>query len=145
MEKKNLWAIVGLLVVLFLALWVALSGSTNSGGVAQLPTMDATYIPEGPLAVTHSVDGMTHTYSGKLTLPACNTLATGITTSGNNPVSITLALRVITSDPVCADKQPVEQPFSVSFTPVAKTAVAFESVTLNSTKTTFTLIEPAKK
>ena len=149
MEQKNLWAIVGLLGALFVVMWVALifGGPATPNAVTPGATLvvEAAYTPSGPLEVVYAVDGMTNSYSGKITLPACNTLATGIVSSGSDPVTITLALRVITNDPACADASPVEQPFSISFTPGVKTEVTFGAVTLNGKPIDFTLIEPKKK
>ena len=140
MRSNYLVPVVGLLVVLIVLAGVVYYFSVRNNNAVIVPVEEA-YTPPEKLTVTEVVAGAGHTYSGSFDIPSCNTLASGITSTGGTPINLTLVLRVITTDPSCTDTSLIEQPFILSFTPAAAVTVRLASVTLNGKEIPFTLTE----
>lgn len=138
--SKYLFPILGLLVLLALLLVVVMIGISRSPeGPPEL--FEAPQAAPSSVQVRHSFDGTSHRYSGSLELPACNTLATSLATSGTDPVKVSLALRAVTNDPSCVDTAPLQQPFELTFSTTQRSTSALTEVTFNGKKIEYTLVE----
>ena len=139
-----------LLFVILFAFWWGVSIISQKTPPAPIASPQTTLIDNrvafsttSPIIVHYSVDKNTHTYSGTLMLPSsCDTLGTGVTTSGSEPIHISILLSVLRSTSNCHEGPGDAEPFSVSISSKAKSAAPlFDGVTVNSAITSSTLVE----
>lgn len=130
------------LIVLMLCLvggWWLLARSTDS---SQISVAQTTLSVHTPVEVHHIQNGRTHQYMGTTTISGgCATLASGISSTGENPPHVVLLLDTHASSDCPHSRASEQLPFSISLDTAAAEIPVFGGILSNGAPLSFTLIE----
>ncbi len=150
-SMQTKWLIVTFLVLaVVIGAWVALVYLPHTSQVPQpvvqrIPPVDTHYTAPPALIVHHTVVNGANVYAGTLPIRSCNTIATGLSSSGSAPVELTISFKVFDGDGTCLTATSAEsdqQPFSVSFSSKVSTrSPVVTALTINGSSVPFKVVE----
>ncbi len=135
--EKSRWVI--LLVAIFVALGGAAYLYSERSGTSFANFEGQLELPR-PITVEHALRKDMHTFSGTVQVPPCGTLEAAPELRGNNPVRLTLALKIEKPDSACLSVSPSNQEFSLAVS-VGDTELLLDNVTTNNIVTQFSIAE----
>ena len=157
MEKRRGAILLVLLLLLIAAGWWSVSVyhvspmTLRSGGLGIIPppttttaissttpVLDTAYTAPQSLNIQGTFSAGEQTYSGTLSLPACDTFSTAVSIASLKPMEVILSFEVLHSGGACSVASSTPNPFSVGVS-IGATQPTLKSVLINNQPVTFSL------
>lgn len=138
-KEVHAFSLIIFLFVVLAAWWALFAFETPTQ--SQIAYNNA-FVPQGPITIYHSNAQGSEVYSGSLNVPNCAQFLTGISTIGQAPTHLHLALTISKSANPCQVPNTDSQvPFTVSFSSNSNVKPILDSVKVNNAAAAFTVVE----